>query len=519
MLKKLFYFFIFINSFTTFSQDENYITKTLLTDLSHPWGIDFISDDEILFTEKIGKLNYFNISSRKLKQISGLPEIYYRSQGGLSDIKISPSFKEDNKVFFSFTSLNNNGTNTLAISSAILNKENFALEDVNEIFRAVANRKTGAHYGAKILFLPDDTILISRGDGFDHREEAQYLDNHFGKLIRINKDGSIPEDNPFISNDEALNEIYSYGHRNPQGLIIGSNGNIIEHEHGPFGGDEINVIKPGKNYGWPAITYGRDYSGAIISPFTEMEGMEQPIKYWVPSIAPSGMIEYRGEAFPQWKNSLLISALKAKKVTRVDLSGDNILEEDIFAELNFRFRNLIESPNGNLILLTDGPSGKLIEVSPIKNLEVVTPDGITSFYLKNPESIVVPREPYDENADADLLITQALSKLTSKKKLLLILGGNWCPDCRVLAGMLKNNSVQALLDDNYVVEHIDVGRFDKNLHIPKRFGIEKLYGVPTVLIIDKGENVLNTPFISDWTTARAKKPEDFSFYLSKWLEG
>nr|AAY82662.1 hypothetical protein [uncultured bacterium MedeBAC49C08] len=307
-----------------------------------------------IFLEKIGKLKYFNIQSREFKEISGLPEIYYRSQGGLSDIKISPSFKEDNKIFFSYTSLNNNGTNTLAISSAFLNKENFALEDVNEIFRAVANRKTGAHYGAKILFLPDDTILISSGDGFDHREDAQYLDNHFGKMIRINQDGSIPEDNPFFENDEALNEIYSYGHRNPQGLIIASNGNIIEHEHGPFGGDEINVIQPGKNYGWPAITYGRDYSGAVISPFTEMEGMEQPIKYWVPSIAPSGMIEYKGEAFPQWKNSLLISALKAKKVTRVDLSRDNILEEDIFTELNFRIRNLIESPNGNLILLTDG---------------------------------------------------------------------------------------------------------------------------------------------------------------------
>ena len=144
-------------------------------------------------------------------------------------------------------------------------------------------------------------------------------------MIRINQDGSIPEDNPFFENDEALNEIYSYGHRNPQGLIIASNGNIIEHEHGPFGGDEINVIQPGKNYGWPAITYGRDYSGAVISPFTEMEGMEQPIKYWVPSIAPSGMIEYKGEAFPQWKNSLLISALKAKKVTRVDLSRDCLL--------------------------------------------------------------------------------------------------------------------------------------------------------------------------------------------------
>ena len=258
----------------------------------------------------------------------------------MSEIKVSPNFKDDKTIFFSYTSLNTvDGTNTLVVSSAVLNKDN--LDNVKEIFRAKANRKTGAHYGAKILFLTDGTLLISSGDGFDHREQAQFLDNHFGKLIRINKDGSVPGDNPFLNDKRSLDDIFSYGHRNPQGLIQLENGTIIEHEHGPFGGDEINIIQSGKNYGWPAITYGRDYSGAIISPFTEMDGMEQPIKYWVPSIAPSGMIFYTGDAFPEWKNSLLISALKAKKVSKISYDKKiSPSEDNLFQELNYRFRNI-----------------------------------------------------------------------------------------------------------------------------------------------------------------------------------
>ena len=283
MLKNFIFLILLTSSFETYSQQLDYTSKTILDGLNQPWGMDFISEDKLLITEKVGKLKLLNFSSGEVKDIKGLPKIHFRSQGGLSEIKVSPNFKEDKTIFFSYTSLNSfDGTNTLAVSSASLNGEK--LENVKEIFRAKADRRTGAHYGAKILFLSDGTLLISSGDGFDHREQAQFLDNHFGKLIRINKDGSIPDDNPFIKDNRALDDIFSYGHRNPQGLIQLNDGQIIEHEHGPFGGDEINIIQSGKNYGWPAITYGRDYSGAIISPFTEMDGMEQPIKYWVPSI-------------------------------------------------------------------------------------------------------------------------------------------------------------------------------------------------------------------------------------------
>ena len=212
-----------------------------------------------------------------------------------------------------------------------------------------------------MAFLPDGTLLITSGDGFNYREQAQYLDNHFGKIIRINTDGSIPEDNPFITTEGAKPEIWSYGHRNLQGIIL-KDGVVYENEHGPMGGDELNIAESGKNYGWPAITYGKDYSGATISPFTEKEGMEQPIKYWVPSIAPSGMAYYTGTLFSEWTDSIFVSALVPGDVRRLKVKGSNVLEEEIlFSDLG-RIRDVATSPDGSIILATDGPNGKLIRV-------------------------------------------------------------------------------------------------------------------------------------------------------------
>ena len=337
MLKNFIFLILLTSSFETYSQQLDYTSKTLLDGLNQPWGMDFISEDKLLITEKVGKLKLLNFSSGKVKDIKGLPKIHFRSQGGLSEIKVSPNFKEDKTIFFSYTSLNSfDGTNTLAVSSASLNGEK--LENVKEIFRAKANRRTGAHYGAKILFLSDGTLLISSGDGFDHREQAQFLDNHFGKLIRINKDGSIPDDNPFIKDNRALDDIFSYGHRNPQGLIQLNDGQIIEHEHGPFGGDEINIIQSGKNYGWPKITYGVNYSGTIITDQTEAPGMEQPIYYWIPSIAPSGMSFSTSDVYPNWKNNLFVGSLIFEYLERIVLDGSKV----------------VESPNGFLYLGVDG---------------------------------------------------------------------------------------------------------------------------------------------------------------------
>ena len=237
------------------------------------------------------------------------------------------------------------------------------------IFQAKAPRRAPAHLGAKIAFLDDNTILLTSGDGYDHREKAQTLDNHFGKIIRINKDGSIPADNPFVDKNNALPEIYSYGHRNMQGLIVTKSGDIFEHEHGPRGGDEMNLIEPALNYGWPAITYGIDYNGSIISPFKKKDGMEQPIKYWTPSIALSDMTFYYGDKFPEWYGNLFISALSSKDVRRLNIKNNKVISEEImFKEVKSRIRSIKSSKNGNLIILTDGRgkknSGKLIRVLP-----------------------------------------------------------------------------------------------------------------------------------------------------------
>ena len=236
-----------------------------------------------------------------------------------------------------------------------------SLEEVKTIFKASPSRRTAAHYGARMAFLDDGTLLVTSGDGFNYRERAQYLDNHYGKIIRINTDGSIPDDNPFLTRENAKPEIWSYGHRNLQGITV-INGIVYENEHGPMGGDELNIAEPSKNYGWPAITYGKDYSGATISPFTEKDGMEQPIKYWVPSIAPSGMAFYDGNLFPEWKGSLLVSALVPGDVRRLTLNGSKVTEEEIlFSDLG-RIRDVATSPDGTIILATDGPNGKLIRV-------------------------------------------------------------------------------------------------------------------------------------------------------------
>ena len=240
---------------------------------------------------------------------------------------------------------------------------NNSLINKKVIFEANAFRRVPIHLGAKIDFLPDGTLLLTSGDGFDYKEQAQSLNNHFGKIIRLNKDGSVPSDNPFVDIPNALPEIFSYGHRNMQGLVVMEDGRIFEHEHGPRGGDEFNLIEPGKNYGWPAITYGIDYSGAVISPFTKMDGMEQPLKYWVPSIAPSDMIYYDGDLYPELKNSFLVTALKSRDVKKIKKINSLFSEESIFSNLKSRLRSIGISPSGEIYLLTDGRKGKLLKVT------------------------------------------------------------------------------------------------------------------------------------------------------------
>ena len=341
---------------------SSYRLEVALDNLDDAWSFVFLSEDKILFTEMSGKLKIASLSDETLTEIEGAPSVQYSGQGGLSDVTLDPDFESNSNIYLSYSAKDENKKTTLFLLSAELNGN--ALENSKVIFRAKAPRRSPMHLGAKIAFMKDDTILLTSGDGFDHRQEAQSLDNHFGKIIRINKDGTIPEDNPFTNVKDALPEIYSYGHRNMQGIIVTKSGKVYEHEHGPKGGDELNLIEPSLNYGWPAITYGIDYSGAVISPFTEKDGMEQPLLHWTPSIAPSDILYYENDFYPELKNSFLVTALVSKDVKKITFENGKYIQESLFSEVNDRLRNIQASPNGILYLLTDGPNGKLIKILP-----------------------------------------------------------------------------------------------------------------------------------------------------------
>ena len=342
---------------------SEYKFETILSNLDDAWSFEFLSEDKIIYTEMPGKLKIASLSDGSVVTLRNVPKVQYASQGGLSEVVLDPDFESNKKIYLSYSAKNSDGKSTLYLMSAELNED--SLENNKIIFEAKAPRRIPVHLGAKIAFLEDGTILLASGDGFDHREKAQTLDNHFGKIIRINKDGTIPTNNPFVDVEGALPDIYSYGHRNMQGLIVTKSGQVFEHEHGPRGGDEMNLIEPSLNYGWPAITYGIDYSGAVISPFTEKEGMEQPLFHWTPSIAPSDMIFYEGNRYPKLKNSFLVTALVSKDVKQVTFSeSGKEVQESLFSELNSRLRNIQASPDGLIYLMTDGPRGKLIKVVP-----------------------------------------------------------------------------------------------------------------------------------------------------------
>ena len=353
-------FSILFFSINIFSE---YKFETILSNLDDAWSFEFLSEDKIIYTEMPGKLKIASLLDGSVVTLKNVPKVQYASQGGLSEVVLDPDFESNKKIYLSYSAKNSDGKSTLYLMSAELNED--SLENNKIIFEAKAPRRIPVHLGAKIAFLEDGTILLASGDGFDHREKAQTLDNHFGKIIRINKDGTIPTNNPFVNVEGALPDIYSYGHRNMQGLIVTKSGQIFEHEHGPRGGDEMNLIEPSLNYGWPAITYGIDYSGAVISPFTEKEGMEQPLFHWTPSIAPSDMIFYEGNRYPKLTNSFLVTALVSKDVKKVTFSeSGKELQESLFSELNSRLRNIQASPDGLIYLMTDGPRGKLIKVVP-----------------------------------------------------------------------------------------------------------------------------------------------------------
>ncbi len=349
-----------ILSLAGFTHAADYTLEIVADDLSNPWSVAFLPDGDYLVAERGGQIQRLQADGSRVS-LSGVPDTYFAGQGGFFDIVLDPDFADNQIVYLSYAhgTAKENGTGVIRARLS-----DTGLEDSELILLSEPSRATPQHYGGRLLFLPDGTLLVTVGEGFEYREAAQDINKQLGKILRINSDGSIPEDNPFFAQGGPAAKVWTYGHRNAQGLAMDRQRNIVYmHEHGPRGGDEVNRVLPAKNYGWPAITHGVDYSGAYVSPFKEHPDMEQALKIWVPSIAPSGLAYYDGKAFPQWSNSLFVGALVNKEVRRLSLQDGKVTgEETLFAELDARIRDLRQSPDGLLYIVTDG--GSLIRVVP-----------------------------------------------------------------------------------------------------------------------------------------------------------
>ncbi|HVV42119.1 MAG TPA: PQQ-dependent sugar dehydrogenase [Nitrobacter sp.] len=336
--------------------------QTLASGLVHPWGLAFLPDGRMLVTERPGRLRIVTHEGMLSQPLRNLPPVKAEGQAGLLDIAIDRDFATNHTLYLCYSA--DSGGNA-AVARARLEENATALEDVKTIFKQVGPGGR-ANHGCRIAQGGDGDLYVTLGDHFGPRDEAQNLGVDNGKIIRITPDGAAPSDNPFVGRAGARPEIWSYGHRNGQGLAFNpATGGLWEIEHGPRGGDEVNIIGRGKNYGWPVIGYGIDYNGAKIHESTARKGMEQPIKYWVPSIAPSGMAFYTGTLFPKWKGSLFVGALKAKMLVRLSLKGDRVTgEERLLQNLNERIRDVRQGPDGALWLLTDSDAGRILRVSP-----------------------------------------------------------------------------------------------------------------------------------------------------------
>jgi len=339
--------------------------QTVASGLVNPWSLAFLPDGRMLVTERPGRMRVVTAEGQLLPPLKGVPEVWASNQGGLLDVIIDKSYPQNKTIYFCFAEGTGGGGRT-AVARAMLNDGNGRLDDVKIIFRQEGPLSSGGHYGCRIVQANDGNLFVTLGEHFKYRDEAQNLGNHLGKLIRIAPDGSVPADNPFIGRAGAKPEIWSYGHRNEQGLAINpASGDLWEIEHGPRGGDEVNIIGKGKNYGWPVIGYGIDYNGAKIHESTARDGMEQPIKYWVPSIAPSGMTFYTAALFPKWTGSLFTGALAGRMLVRLSLNGNTVTgEERLLPNLNERIRDVRQGPDGALWLLTDNSAGRILRVSP-----------------------------------------------------------------------------------------------------------------------------------------------------------
>lgn len=351
------------------SSQQAFEVETVVDGLRNPWGMAFLPDGGVLVTERSGELRMVEDGKLLAAPIAGLPEIREIGQGGLLGIALHPRFDQNRLVYLSYAGEEDNRYGTEVLRGRL---EGMTLESVQVIFRALPKSRGGRHFGSRLLFAPDGTLYVSLGDrgaspAQGRRHPSQNLEDHIGTLVRINDDGSVPSDNPFVNREGARPEIYTYGNRNMQGMALHpQTKQVWTHEHGPMGGDEINIMRAGINYGWPVITYGKNYgSGSQIGEGTHKQGMEQPVYKWVPSIAPSGMAFYTGNKLAGWTGDLFVGSLKFGLLVRLDVDGDRVSGEErlLYSEFG-RIRDVKQGPDGNLYLLTDASDGKLLRINP-----------------------------------------------------------------------------------------------------------------------------------------------------------
>ncbi len=335
--------------------------ETVVSGLEHPWAIAFLPQSEMLITERPGRLRRVLDGKLDPQPIPGLPAIAAGGQGGLLDIALHPEFFRNGLVYLSYAATCDDGGRTTVVGRG--EYRDGKLHDFASIFVARACSETGQHFAGRMLFDLAGYLYLTIGDRGE-RDRAQNGRDHAGTVLRLHDDSRIPNDNPFVDDDDIDDAIWSYGHRNPQGIALHPDGEQIWlHEHGPRGGDEINQVLPGRNYGWPLVTFGREYYGPTIGA-TEMEGMEPPLKHWTPSIAPSGMAFYQGVVFPQWQGDLFVGALAGKHLARVRFDGLKEVEEEKLLEDMARIRDVRVGPDGFLYLLTDASDGALLRLKP-----------------------------------------------------------------------------------------------------------------------------------------------------------
>ena len=340
--------------------------ETIARGLENPWAVALLPDGRFLVTERPGRLRIVQRDGSLSAPLTGVPEVRARSQGGLLDVTLDPKFAENRLIYLSYSEPGENGRAGTAVARARLGTA--GLEDVRVIYRQQPKVVSGGHFGSRIVFGRDGTLFVTQGDRQNQRELVQDLGTGIGKIMRINSDGTVPRDNPFVGRSGALPEIWSYGHRNAQGAALDpATGQLWTAEHGARGGDELNNPQKGRNYGWPVITYGRDYSGLSIGEGTAKAGMEQPVYYWDPVIAPSGLTFYTGDAFPGWKGSILIGSMSPGALVRLVMrDGKVVSEERYLGEMNERIRDVQEGPDGLIYVVTDSPNGRLLRLRPVQ---------------------------------------------------------------------------------------------------------------------------------------------------------